>query len=273
MLNFIKSHLAVIAEVCTFAEVMKKILTTLLCALMAAAIAAPAADLPFVNHGRAPRFIDFEAHGLIGASTVTHNYQSCFPQISQMALTSGMAGGLGAGARTWFSDFIALGMEFNFLVNHYNNNLAVADDDATSITNVFVRNRFYTLNFPVYVTFNFNVSPNIRWTIDAGGYYAYGLTGRSRTTFYSAQVNPVGQLITTVTGHRTDFYNSPETFIVSSYRGDAGLHIATGLTFRRLISIGLRMEMGVKNIAHAYNAVRTPNVHNFSALATLGWCF
>lgn len=252
---------------------MKKILTSLLCMLMAAAIAAPAADLPFVNHGRAPRFIDFEVHGLIGASTVSQNYQSCFPQISQMALTSGMAGGLGAGARTWFSDFVALGMEFNFLVNHYSNNLAVTADDATSITNVFVRNRFYTLNFPVYVTFNFNVSHNIRWNIDVGGYYTYGATGRSRATFYSAQVNPVGQLITTVTSSRTDYYNSPETFIASSRRGDIGLHLATGLKFRNLISIGLRMELGIKNAARAYNAVKIPNVHNFAYFGTLGWCF
>ncbi len=259
-------------EVRNFAEVMRKIIASLITGI-AAVTSAAAADVPFVNTAAPSRFIDFEIHGLIGTSVVTQNYRSCFPQISRMALSGGVAGGAGARARTWFSDFVGLGIEINFLANSYSNNLAVADDDATSITNVFVGNKFYTINVPVYVVFNFNVSSNIRWNVDFGGYYGLGLGGHSNTTLYSAQVNPVGQLITTITNDRTPYYNSSEKFIASSHKADIGLHLGTGLTFRQLISIGLRMEMGLRNVAHAYDAIKVPNVHNFNFFGTIGWCF
>lgn len=209
----------------------------------------------------------------MGGVTVTQNFRSCFPQISEMAITTGVSTGLGATAHTAFTNFISLGMEANFLINNYRMNMAVADDDATSITDVFVRNHFYTLNFPVYITLNFNLGGDVRWNVDAGGYYSYGVSGTSKSTLYSAQVNPLGQLITTFTSTKADYFNSDKTFISSFYKGDYGLHIGTGLTFRRRVNVGMRMQIGFKNVAHTFDAVERPNVHNFNFFGTLGWCF
>lgn len=251
---------------------MRRVLSAIIS--LAAVITGAAADgTPFVEHGKPDRFLSFDAHALLGGVTVTQNFRSCFPQISQMAITTGVSTGVGATAHTSFTRFISLGMEANFLINNFRMNMAVADDDATSITDVFVRNHFYTLNFPVYITLDFNLGSKVKWNVDAGAYYSYGLTGKSKSTLYTAQVNPLGQLITTMTSAKSDFYNSEEAFITSYYKGDYGLHLATGLTFGRRVSIGLRMQIGFKNVAHAFDAVKRPNVHNFNFFGTAGWCF
>ncbi|MBD5316384.1 MAG: hypothetical protein HDS11_01760 [Bacteroides sp.] len=238
-----------------------------------AALSAAAGGAPFINHSKPASLLDFEVHALIGGSAITQNYQKSFPQISELATSMGVSGGIGAEATANFSDFLALGMEINFLANNFKMNTAVADDDATSITNVFVKNRFYTFNFPVFMRFNFNLGNSVRWNLDAGGFYSYGITGTSSTTLYSALVNPVGQLITSVTSEDYKYYNSDNTFIASSWRGDFGFHFGTGLTVRRCVRLGVSSQIGLKNVAHAYNAVKTPRVHNYNVMCSLGWCF
>lgn len=231
------------------------------------------ASTPFVCHGAPDKFLDLEVHALIGGSTVIQNYGSCFPQVSELDVNQGFATGVGAAAQFGFTDFIYMGVEANLLVNNYRMSLAVADDNATSITNCFLKNRYYTANFPVYVSLKFNLGQTVRWNVDAGVYYTYGLSGRSSVTLYSARVNPLGQLITTVTGSKENYYNSPDAFICSSYRGDIGLHLATGFTIKRHVSVGFRTQIGIKNQAHAYNAITTPQVHNVNFLCVVGYHF
>ena len=265
-------HITFFCNFATNYHIMRRILSALVC--LAAAISSAASDYtPFIDHSKPERLLNFDIHALLGGVTVTQNYRSCFPQISEMAITTGVSTGAGATAHAAITNFISLGTEVNFLINYYRMNLAVADDDATSITDVFVRNHFYTLNFPVYITLDFNLGGNVKWNVDAGGYYSYGLSGSSKSTLYSAQVNPMGQLITTYTNGRADYYNSEETFITSFYRGDYGLHLATGLMFRQRVKVGVRMQIGFKNVANTFDAVRRPNTHNFNFFGTLGWCF
>ena len=144
------------------------------------------ASTPFISHERPSRFIDVELHALVGGSTVTQNYSSCFPQISEMDLTLGTAVGAGARACILFSDFIGLGCEANILINNYKMSMAVANDDAMSMTTGFIHNHYYTACFPVFITLNFNLGPVVKWNIDGGMYYTYGLSGRSKTPLYSA---------------------------------------------------------------------------------------
>lgn len=231
------------------------------------------ASTPFISHERPSRFIDVELHALVGGSTVTQNYTSCFPQISEMDLTLGTAVGAGARACILFSDFIGLGCEANILINNYKMSMAVANDDAMSMTTGFIHNHYYTACFPVFITLNFNLGPVVKWNIDGGMYYTYGLSGRSKTTLYSASINELGQLITSSTNEKVSYYNSPETFITSSYRGDLGLHLSTGLTFASHYTLGIQTQIGFKNVAHAYNAIVTPNVHNVNFLCSLGYRF
>lgn len=244
-----------------------------LAAACATTLAAAADGPAFVDHSKPARLLDFDLHALLGGSTVTQNYRACFPQISELAITMGTSTGLGATAHASFTNFISLGTEANFIYNTYRTDMAVADDDATSIANVFTRNRFYTLNFPVYVTFSFNLARTVVWGVDVGGYYTFGAGGTSKSTIYSARVNPLGQLITTVTGSNAGYYVDPDMFISSFLRGDYGVHIASSLMFSRCVKVGMRFQMGIKNVAAVYNAVTVPNIHNLSFFGNVAWCF
>lgn len=242
-------------------------------ALFSTLLLTAMASTPLVSTGRTARFIDVDVHALVGGTLVTQNFASCFPSISELSVNMGPSYGIGFGASLNFNDFIGLGCEVNALLNYYKMTLAVADNEATSITNTFIRNHFFTANFPVFIRLKFNLGGNVRWIIDGGAYYTYGLGGRQKTTMYSAHVNELSQLITVTTSSRSPYYNSPDAFICSSYRGDIGLHLATSLLVSRRFSIGVRTQIGFKNQAHLFNGVKTPNVHNIGFQVTGGYHF
>lgn len=178
-------------------------------ALFSTLLLTAMASTPLVSTGRAARFIDVDVHALVGGTLVTQNFASCFPSISELSVNMGPSYGIGFGASLNFNDFIGLGCEVNALLNYYKMTLAVADNEATSITNTFIRNHFFTANFPVFIRLKFNLGGNVRWIIDGGAYYTYGLGGRQKTTMYSAHVNELSQLITVTTSSRSPYYNSP----------------------------------------------------------------
>ncbi len=45
--------------------------------------------------------------------------------------------------------------------------MGVSNDDATSVNNVFLRNRYCYANIPMFMSFRFHVLGTIRWNIDA----------------------------------------------------------------------------------------------------------
>lgn len=250
---------------------MRKFLLPLL--IIGAVAHSATAQKPFIDHSKPSRFIETGVHAIMGGSTVTQNFTSCFPAISQLSQNMGLSVGVGADAEIFFTNFIALGVEANFFCNNWKMDLAIADDDATSISNCFVRNNFYTFNFPIYASFKFNLGSRVRWNVDAGAYYTYGLGGRNKWTLYSAHVNSLGQLITTITNEKASYYNSRDAFIASSYRGDIGVHLSTGFTFAGKVSVSVRGQFGCKNQAHVYESVVTPRVHNISVSGSVGYIF
>lgn len=226
----------------------------------------------FVDYGPAKRFIDLEAHAIVAGSMITENYLSCFPEISQMNTSPGTAIGAGVSAVFGLRDWIGLGTEIDFIHNRYRVDMAVTSEDVSSVSNIFLRNSANYINIPIYIQFRFNVSPKVRWCVDGGIYYAYGLSGSQRQDIYNAQVNSLGQLVSSVDSHKYDYFGDPSTFIHSYRRSDLGLHIATSLQFRKF-SIGGRLNVGFKNIAYipGNRGIVIPNVHNLSYSLVIGY--
>lgn len=249
---------------------MKRIYLIYLIAILG--VADMAAQKPFVDFGPADRFFDLEGHLLVGASSVTQNYRSTFPEISELDQSTGWSLGLGAAGEFGLRDYMWLGTEINLLVCNTATDLVVSRQNAVSVSNVFLRNRYYYLNFPVYMSFKFNVADNIRWNVDGGLYYSYGVGGRQKQSIYNAKINEIGQLISTITNDKCGYFNDSRSFINSAWRSDIGLHVATGLTFNKLISVGVRGQIGFKNIAHTVGIDR-PNLHNLSFLFQVGYHF
>lgn len=229
----------------------------------------------FVDHGPAPRFIEPQIHIWYGGSLVTENYMSCFNEISQMNSNPGSNIGLGGVAVFGISDFVGLGTELNVTLSKYRTDFAVSNNTVTSVSNIFLRNRAWYFNIPVYVQFRFNVDTRVRWNIDAGMYYSYGFSGSQSQSIYSAQINDLSQLVSVKINSKPNYFNNSDTFINSYHRGDIGLHLATALTFSRKYSVGARMNLGFKNISYIMNNawIDNPNIHNFNFAVVLGRTF
>lgn len=226
----------------------------------------------FIDYGPAPSFLDLEVRGAFGGAMVTENYMGCFPEISQMNTAPGASWSLGIAGVFGIRDWLGLGTQFDLRRNHYRTDLAVSAGDGSSVSNIFLRNSAAYVRIPVYMQFRFNVAANVRWRVDAGLYYAYGISGSQRQDIYNAQVNPLGQLVSTVITSKPGYFGDGSTFIHSFRRSDVGLHLATSLLFGR-VAVGGELNLGFKNIAYipGGRGIVTPNVHNFAYALTLGY--
>lgn len=229
----------------------------------------------FVDHGPAPRFIEPQIHIWYGGSLVTENYMSCFNEISQMNSNPGSNIGVGGVAVFGISDFVGLGTELNISLSKYRTDFAVSNNTVTSVSNIFLRNRAWYINIPVYVQFRFNIDSKVRWNLDAGMYYSYGFSGSQSQSIYSAQINDLSQLVSVKINSKPNYFNNSDTFINSYRRGDIGLHLATALTFSGKFSVGARMNLGFKNISYIMNNawIVNPNIHNFNFAVVVGRTF
>lgn len=239
-------------------------------ALLLSALSASAQS--FVDYGPAPRFLDLEVKAIAGRAMITENYLGCFPQISQMNTSPGSSLGIGAAAVFGIRNWLGLGTEINLMRNHYRIDMAVTADDGSSMSNIFLRNSATYIEIPLYLQFRFNIASNVRWRVDAGFYWAYGTGGSQRQDIYSAQVNQLGQLVSTVITTKPGYFSDDDTFINSHRRSDIGLHLATSIQFGRF-SVGGCMGLGFKNIAYipGGRGIITPNIHNFNYALTLGY--
>lgn len=229
-------------------------------------------ERPFFDTSRPSKFLELRAYAQAGGSTVTQNYISCFPEINELNVTMGTAVGAGVGAQFLVRDFLSFGTELNFLVNNYNTDIAVTGADLSSVSSVFLKNRYCTLNIPVFASFRFNVLRGLKWNVDLGAYYTYGLSGRQRQSLYDSRVNDLGQLVMHVNRNRVDYYDGGNAFINSYSRGDIGLHVATGLSFGRHVFVSVKSQIGFKNVVKGYGSVK-PDMHNVNILVAAGWRF
>lgn len=225
----------------------------------------------FVDYGPASSFLDLEVQALAGRSMITENYVGCFPEISQMNASPGSSIGVGATAVFGIRNWLGIGTSINLLRNHYRIDMAVAADDASSMSNIFIRNSATYMEIPVFLQFRFNIARNVKWRVNAGLFYAYGIGGNQRQDIYNAQVNQLGQLVSTVMTTKCDYFGDSRTFINAFRRSDIGLHLATSLLFGR-VSIGGNLNFGFKNAAYipGGRGIITPNIHNFNYALTLG---
>lgn len=249
---------------------MNRLITVLGICLMC--IFPAAAQKDFFDRGKAPKFVEAELHLLLGGTAQTENYMSCFPEIREINSTMNFAWGAGAVAELGLRDYLAIGTQLNVIMGNTRVDMAVSNDEATSVSGIYLNNRFYYINIPLYISFRFNVARNLRWNVDGGLYYSYGFAGKQKQTVYTSMVNELGNLVSRVTTTRPSFYNDRGTFINSFYRGDIGLHIATGLNFAKHYHVGVQGSIGLKNISHT-TGIRNPNIHNISIFFTLGYRF
>lgn len=240
-------------------------------ALSMSSLVVPAAG---TDSRQAQRFFETDIHLMVGGSTVMQNYTSCFPEIRELSSSMGTGWGVGLSAELGLRSYLALGTQINLLASSNRVDFAISNENATSVSNVFLKNRFYYLNFPVYLSFKLALTPSVRWNVDGGFYYSYGVGGHQRQAAYTSIVNPMGQLITRSTVTHPAYFENDGTFINRFLRGDIGLYAATSLTVRTHYSVGVRTMVGFKNTSTVgENGIKNPRIQNLNLMMVLGYKF
>lgn len=248
----------------------QKLATILLLSLMI--FITPGLKAQTGGDGKQEKFLDTEVHLLLGGSYVTENYMNCYSEISNLDNSMGFAWGLGVAVKFNLSRMVGLATELNYLRNSGKMDIAVTTDGKPNISNVFIKNSYRSMNVPVYLTFGFNLAHGVKWNVDGGMFFDFGTSGSQTSTIYNASVNGVGQLVTNTTKQKTDYYDNDRAFLNSYRKFDVGLHLAAGLTFMRKITVGVRGQIGFRNVADSDGIVK-PNSHNLRIFATAGYIF
>lgn len=249
-----------------------KFLYSVWVALVLSAVTSSAGAEVFVDFSPASRFIEVDAHAIGGVGSVLQNYKKEFPQIQNLNVNLGESLGLGFRAVFGIRGFLGLGTALDVTTNKYNIDMAILGSDNASMSAVFIDNRTYTVNIPVFVSFRFNVDRSVRWSVDAGMYYAYGLGGRQKQRIYRADVNAMDELVPQLVDVSTDYYHSRATFINGFNRGDLGFHLATYINFGPHLVVGAKYQIGVKNISRNIGVVN-PSIHNQYFQGIVGYRF
>jgi len=240
--------------------------------ILAFAWITTSAQQKFIDYGHAKSLLEIEVHAMAGGSTVSQNYNKIYSRIQEHNINMGNSWGVGAKAVFGIRDFLGFGTSANIMWNHYNIDLAVVGTDNTSMSAVFVNNRNFTFNIPVFISFRFNVAHSVRWNVDGGFFYSYGFAGRQKQKIYRAEINAVDELVPEIQTVSTDYYHSPRTLFNVFNRGDIGLHFATSLNLGPHLSVGFQSQYGLKNSARN-NIVDKPSVHNYSLHGIIGYRF
>lgn len=235
-------------------------------------VAAEAAELK-LDKAPASRFIEADVHLLGGAGSVTQNYGSMIPRLENLNVDMGANLGIGARAVFGIREYLGVGTAIDFTYTNYNiDMLVLGDTEPRGMSTVYITNRIYRLTVPVFASLRFQVDKSVRWNIDAGFYYSYGLGGRQKQKIFRGEINSLGELVTERVNISTPYYHSADTYINVFNRGDIGLHLATSLNFGPHLIVGTQFQIGFKNAAR-YTGVYNPNVHNLTLNATLGYRF
>ena len=226
----------------------------------------------FMDTSRSAKIIEGEVHAAIGASWVTQNYGDNIPQMQALNMTPGAMAGIGARVQLAIHDFFAIGTSATFNICNNSMTAIVTSREPDNTAGFTVDNHYYYLNIPVYASLRFNLADNVKWNVDGGFYYAYGIGGTSKSRIYITYQNDIGQFITEQFVDKDSYFSEDTPLLHDTHRSDYGLHIATGLKFYNHYCINFIAQYGLKNIAEKKNTTDM-SVHNLNISVALGYEF
>lgn len=138
---------------------------------------------------------------------------------------------------------------------------------------IYGHTRFNLISIPVLASFKFNVSNTVKWFVEAGPYFAFGLGGDDEVEDISVNVSSsmddgVSNYI--YNPYTRDYYgNDPDESDWQHETFHWGLKAGTGLKMFKHFVVGIHYQFGFNNIS------RSParHINERSANVTLGFDF
>lgn len=252
---------------------MKKTLATLLISLLSLSTMAADTHPAFLDTSR-PASIkpEFTVHVGVGASTITQNYSDQIEGCTEFFLTPGCRTAFGATAGIPIRDWLSINTGIDIAINNFNYSMTIVDAPNGTLNSIYNRSHYSTLEIPLYVQFRFNLGSKIRWINDLGGYISHGMGGSAKYHAYISSTNDLGQSQVTESRFSHKYYNAETPLIARTDRTDYGLHLATGLLYKRHFSLKCVLRAGFPNIAKNLDVLDI-STHNVSATFLIGYTF
>ena len=251
---------------------MSKIFLTI-ASLMLVALPLKAASADFVDTDSPEAYIpSVELHGGVGVSTVFQNYRSEIDGCSDFFLTPGCQGIVGATVELPVRNFFSVGTGLDFAFSRYTWSMTVVDASKGTLTSIYSRNNYTSIDIPVYMSFKFNLGTRVRWVNELGFYLSQGIGGTSKYKAYVSSTNSLGQSQVTSNELERKYYKDSDPLINGVNRTDYGLHLATGMLFNGHWSVKAVMRSGFCDMARNHGVLDV-RLRNFSASLRLGYCF
>lgn len=91
--------------------------------------------------------------------------------------------------------------------------------------------------------------------MDIGGYMAYGLAGKARTSGYASGQNSLGQSVIYHLFYKRAYYDESNSVINSVKRQDFGPRLSAGVLYRGHYSFTWVFQMSARNLAVNHNVL------------------
>ncbi len=129
-------------------------------------------------------------------------------------------------------------------------------DNEKSVTARLGHTRRNSLTVPVLASFHFNISKAVKWDVEAGPYFTFGVgSGKNNVTYVTAGSSP--STYSHIDG-KSDYYGSESN---QAKKFDCGLQFGTGVEVLGHYVFNLSYQRGLRNVA------------NNGSLKTKGWTF
>lgn len=212
-------------------------------------------DVPLYDSSPAKKFMDIKLQFTVGGSSTVNNYKSVIPGLSDMQFSPAAMFRTGIDVAFNIKKSLAIGTGLEFGIHNSRFALSLVDANTSSINSVYSKNHYYDLNVPVYVSFRLNLGRRIQGLIDVGGYFAYGLGGKVKSSGYTSGQNSLGQPVINHLYYKKDYFDDNISVINSVKRFDYGPRLSAGILIRQHYSFNWVFQMSTPNLAINHNVL------------------
>lgn len=232
-----------------------------------------AQSVPFFDTARPASILTFGIRAGLNSSGISTNYTALQPELIQSNFywRSGFqAGGV---ADLNIRKFLALQVGLFWENRSYDSSMMAATAQEDYMGSLFAHTRFNYISIPVLLSFRFNIIPQAIWSVDAGCYWAHGISGKKKMDSYIAFGEEEGQLVFDHQISRPDYFDADPKEFLSVNRADLGIKVGTGLTVLQRYVISVYYQRSLRNIAKNFDGGPLYKLRNCCWSVNLGYNF
>lgn len=222
---------------------------------LTAAAETPTNGVPFFDTGRPDHLIELDVHVGDGMSLVSQNYASAIPSVSDFVLTPANRVMVGARAILPIRNFLAVGTAIDLAVNNYYWSMTLLERSQGTLSTLYSRNRYTTIEVPVYLQWSFNLGDKVKWRTKTGMYISFGVGGHTNIDETTSSTNALGQSQVTETAYRDNYFNDKDPVINTFRSTDMGVYLATGLLVCDHWVVDASLNAGVTQLARNFGVL------------------